>query len=113
MATAAEYRTADFRPAPDGWRIVYLLTDGTIEYEPMPGWLIREEVEYDSNTFEDIAVTGHRTVVAAQLVDCTLIPADDHSSFWHVLGPGQPDPTPEEAAAEQARRRKPATEETP
>lgn len=103
MTTNYEFRTVDFRPAPPGWRIAYATADGT-RVKPMPGWLIREEVEYDTDTYDVVARTGARDVVAAHLVGSEAERADGHDDFWRVLGPGEPDPTAEEVAAKMARR---------
>jgi hypothetical protein len=104
MAIAIAYRTIDVRPA-DGWRAVYLLEDGHI-IEPMPGWLIQEEVEYDDNTFEDIGLTGHRQLVPATVCDGELKPAQEIGGFWYVIGPGQVPPTDDDVTEERARRTK-------
>ncbi len=37
------WRDIDFRPAPPGWRAVYLEADGTVSTEHIAGWLIQEE----------------------------------------------------------------------
>lgn len=103
MNTQFKFRTVDFRPAPPGWRIAFATTLGPV-VEPMPGWLIREEVEYDTRTEDVVACTGSREVVATIVVESEAAPADSHPDFWHVLGPGEPDPTPEETAEEIARR---------
>lgn len=103
MTTDYEFRTVDFRPALSGWRIAYATPDGP-QIEPMPGWLIREEVEYDTHTGDVTARTGSRQVVAAHLVGSEAEPAHGHAEFWCVLGPGQSEPTEAEAAEEITRR---------
>lgn len=97
-----DFRTIDFRPAPPGWRIAYTITPEEPRIEPMPGWLIREEVEirYEGETCEVIARTGTREVVAARMDEAEVAPATNDVDFWCVLGPGEPDPTPEEYAEE-------------
>lgn len=104
MATDYKLRVVDFRPTPRGWRIAYATALGPI-VEPMPGWLIREEVEYDTDTGDAGTVTGFREVLAAIVVEGEASPANEHPDFWYVLGPGQLDPTPEETAEEMAARK--------
>jgi hypothetical protein len=70
----------------------------------MPGWLVREEVEYDTSTLDVIAHTGSRDVVAAHMVEGDVEPAHQHKDFWHVLGPGQLQPSLRETADEMKRR---------
>ncbi|MEU0069545.1 hypothetical protein ABZ027_08370 [Streptomyces sp. NPDC006332] len=103
MATTYRFRTVDFRTAPPGWRIAFATALGPI-VEPMPGWLIREEVEYDTRTEDSVTCTGSREVVAALVVEGEAAPAYSHPDFWQILGPGEPDPTPEETAEKVARR---------
>jgi hypothetical protein len=103
MITNHEFRTVDFRPAPRGWRLVYATIRGP-RIEPLPGWLIREEVEYDTDTYEVVARTGDRDVVPGHLVDGEIQPAHRHENFWHVLGPGQDQPSLKQTAAEMRRR---------
>lgn len=108
MATEYRFRTVDFRPAPPGWRIAFATTLGPI-VEPMPGWLIREEVEYDTRTEDFVTCTGSREVVAAQVVEGEASSVTENPEFWCVLGPGEPDPTAEETATEMKRRATNAT----
>lgn len=103
MTADYQFRTVDFRPAPPGWRIAYATSDGP-RTEPMPGWLIREEVECDTHTGDVIKRTGSREVVAAQIVESEASPVYDDHKFWCLLGPGESAPTPQEAADEMARR---------
>ncbi|NJP28074.1 hypothetical protein FLW53_28515 [Microbispora sp. SCL1-1] len=105
MKTRTSYRSVDFHPAPPGWRSVFLADDGTITTEPMPGWLIQEEIEFDAETFEDISPTGYRRVVASYMDGAELEPVSDFSGFWCVISPDQPLPTAEQAAEELASRR--------
>ncbi|KUL26611.1 hypothetical protein [Streptomyces regalis] len=103
MSTDYRFRTVDFRPAPPGWRIAFATILGPV-VEPMPGWLIREEIECDTDTGDVIKRTGSREVVAALVVESEASPAYDDPGFWHLLGPGEREPTAEETAEEMARR---------
>ncbi|MFF4836584.1 hypothetical protein [Streptomyces sp. NPDC001315] len=106
MALDYRFRTVDFRPAPEGWRTAWITADG-LDVLPMPGWLVREEFEYDSPNSDDSArSTGYRDVIAARVEDYGIeaIDATD-TSFWFILGPGQSEPTKEEVAAEISRRK--------
>lgn len=104
MPTDYKFRTVDFRPAPTGWRIAFATNDGPV-IEPMPGWLIREEIEYDTRTADVVTRTGFREVVAAIVVESEASPATEHPDFWHVLGPSEPPPTAEATAAVMAQRK--------
>ena len=94
MHTDTYWDTIDFRPAPTGWQLAFLPDDpdqGLI-LEPLPGWLIQENVTFDTRTFEDLPSTGRteRRVIAAMVVPGEdLNPADNHPNFWMELGPGQ------------------------
>ncbi|MFF4823130.1 hypothetical protein ACFY20_08845 [Streptomyces sp. NPDC001312] len=100
MATEYCMRTVDFRPAPAGWRIVWL-TDSGVDIAPMPGWIVREELECERGRS-----TGYRDVVATRVEDHGAEPISlgTDVNFWYVLGPGEPEPTLEAAAAERERR---------
>ncbi|MFI1394091.1 hypothetical protein [Streptomyces sp. NPDC020681] len=104
MATDVKFRVIDVRPT-DGWRVA-LITPNGLSLEPMPGWLVQEEVEYDDHTLEDTGLTGFRQIVASVCVDGDLQPIDDVGGFWLVIGPGQLEPTPDEVAKETDRRRR-------
>ncbi len=98
------FRTIDLRPA-DGWRATYLYATG-LHIEHMAGWLIQEEVEYDTDTSEDTGPTGFRRIVAAVYdeEDRELKPTADDGCFWTVLAPGQPEPDQTQVDAELALR---------
>ncbi len=108
--TAYGWEDWDFRPAPAGWRVVYL-TDSDEpgwESEPMPGWLVQYEYEFSRRSFESVderpLAERPRRVVAAVIEGHWLTAADTVSNFWCVLGPGAPDPTPEQAREERDSR---------
>ena len=111
MAIASSFRTIDVRPA-EGWRVA-LLTPGGLGIEPMPGWLIQEEVQYDDVTLEDTGMTGFRRIVACVSVDGDLEPLDEVGGVWRVIGPGQPEPSPGQVAAEMELRRRTAEQVRP
>lgn len=100
------WRTVDFHPAGPGWLAVY--TDDppgrTFTYA-VAGWLTQEEItkKWLGDPGEP---TGARRVVAAVLDGDELTPAAAASNFWCVLGPGDPQPTSDEEAAERARQRR-------
>lgn len=100
-----DYRTLGFQPAPPGWRTVWLDDQG-IHIYPMPGWITQTEAEYDGFSHEYLRDTDYRNTVATRVEDYGVEPirvSDGH--FWFVLGPDEPEPTKEEAAAERARRK--------
>jgi hypothetical protein len=109
-------RIIDFRPAPPGWRLVYLM-DGTPEgyvTAPMPGWLIQEEVYYsrqDTIDDEDTPAPANRgrSVTAAGCDGAYLFPAESAENFWRVLGPDEDDPLDEQVEEEKASRREAAS----
>lgn len=113
MAPDYRFRTVDFRPAPEGWRTAWITPSG-LYIAPMPGWVIREEFEYDSPNSDEGRSTGSRDIVAARVEDYGIeaIDAADRS-FWLILGPGEPTPTEEETAAEAARRTERGTKGAP
>ncbi len=100
----------DFRPAPAGWRVVYLEDEDEPGWmsEPMPGWLVQYEYEFSRRSFESVderpLTERPRRIVAAVIEDYWLSAADTVSNFWMVLGPGAPDPTAEQARAEREQR---------
>ncbi len=92
--TDTYWDTIDFRPAPNGWQLAYLTNnpEQPLTLEPLPGWLIQENVTFDIRTMEDLPTAGRRErrIIAAMVVPGEeLYPADDHSDFWMELGPGQ------------------------
>jgi hypothetical protein len=101
-----EWRDIDFRPAPNGWRVLYL--DDTEEVGwgawPMAGWLIQEYAE-DDGYHEGVGADEDRKpgdrprrVIAAVVEDLELVPVDSPMfDPWTIIGPGDPDPTREQA----------------
>lgn len=104
MAIDYRFRTLDVRPV-DGWQAAFLYATG-LHLEPMPGWLIQEEVEFDDVSYEDVRVTGCRQVVPAIYCDedHELKPAAADGCFWMVLAPGQHEPGKGRVEQELARR---------
>lgn len=101
-------RTIDFRPAPTGWRIVWLSAlEAGYSTSPLPGWLIQEEVARDELTDHPLDTPDERDryVMPAFLRD-GFVPesVEGIPEFWYVIGPGEPPPTDEEVAAERAAR---------
>jgi hypothetical protein len=119
------WNTIDFRPAPPGWRVVFLW-DKQREVLPIAGWLIQERYSQGSQDpyplsdalGDDEKVFGRRRRVIAgtavkgygwvvQAIDDNL---DDVADVWRILGPGEPEATDEEEKEERAARaaKKPA-----
>lgn len=86
------YETTDFRPAPPGWRVLYFTDDGHISTS-LAGWLIQDETETGGSARRR---TGYRQAAAAVMDDWSVEPVTDSRNFWCVLGPTDPDPTPEQ-----------------
>lgn len=99
MPVRYTWTEVDFRPAPLGWRLVYLIDD-QVQIVPMPGWLIEEQHE-DRAPFTR---TGSRRVVAADMDEYAVDSVAGRSAFWMVLGPEQDEPTPDDITAEITRR---------
>lgn len=95
----------DFRPAPDGWRVLFLDQDENLDIKPMPGWLILGESAHDTTWDLPGTPTGGRMVAAAAEWKGVLEAAHDDDAFVKVLGPGEPVPSREEALTEVKRRR--------
>lgn len=91
------YRSVDFRPvAVPGWRVVFRDGSGWTS-RPLAGWIVQEEVEMDHLGNE--TPTGYRYATAAIMLDeADPEVAERCQGFWKVLGPGEPDPTPEDEA---------------
>ena len=111
MKQTSGWRDIDFRPAPPGWRAVYLGTHGTVSTEHIAGWLIQEEESHAQSGRQhprgDISPEDrNRRIVAAfhnlQAIAALPVEVDAIGGLWRILAPGQPDPTAEEinAAAE-------------
>ena len=102
------WRTIDFRPAPAGWRAIGLSEDedGRGWYSlALPGWLIQEECRYAGAAMDEPAEDRDRRIVAAFDENGRLWEADESmTDFWYVVGPGDPDPSQEEATRERACR---------
>lgn len=95
----------------DGWRVVYIHEpdeDGPgWSGTPLAGWGIFEVTEHPVKGEVGVPVERDREihgVVATSEgeVYCTA----EMANLWRYLAPGEPDPTPEEVAAEQARRKR-------
>jgi hypothetical protein len=108
MRQTPGWRDIDFRPAPPGWRAVYLDTHGTVSTEHIAGWLIQEEVSHAQSgrlhPRGDISAEDrNRRVVPAfhdvQASGAVLVGIDVIAGPWRILAPGQPDPTAEEINA--------------
>jgi len=108
------WRTLDFKPAPPGWRVIYL-NPGDREVLPMAGWLVQDSYLLDLATTEEHEDdTTERRVIAAVCTDAegwtVRAVDDDEDHLWTVLAPGEPEPTQDEEAAERARRAEPGTD---
>ncbi|MDQ7905503.1 hypothetical protein RB614_13315 [Phytohabitans sp. ZYX-F-186] len=106
------YRDIDFRPAAvPGWRALWIDNDGRLKSDSIVGWLIQESyvVEDDGEEHppDKPAADRERRIVAAIHAPgwgAMVTSAATEVDVWCVLGPDQPDPTPEEVAAEHHRR---------
>ncbi|HEY9416965.1 MAG TPA: hypothetical protein VIQ30_19580 [Pseudonocardia sp.] len=91
------WHTIDFRPAPPGWRVASLSNDtGKVTYYALPGWLVQADEDGDHRVVAgEVDWDGE---VARQLIGLWNV------SAWYVLGPGDPDPSPDEVKEELERR---------
>jgi hypothetical protein len=106
-----QWHVDEFVAAPTGWRIVCLNDRGAVRNHPLPGWLIQEEVAYDSNGCpddEDFQSTRPiRRVIAATHVSGEVVPVyDGVADFWRIAAPYDQAPTPQEIRTELERREK-------
>jgi hypothetical protein len=101
------WRDIDFRPAPPGWRVIEIGDDGWNAL-PLAGWVIQElaregrEPSYDDLALDMPAEDRPRRVAPAVHENAWLLSELD-PDVW-VFGPGQPDPTDAEIAAERTLR---------
>lgn len=112
-----QYDDYDFRPcAVPGWRVAYLdpKADDLHHVWAMAGWLVQVEHRYtirpSGHDCEDRPLDQRPRQMAPAHMDGTGYLSDptEDDSFWYILGPSDPAPTREQAAAElrerQARR---------
>jgi hypothetical protein len=102
------WRTLDFKPAPPGWRVVYLNSDKR-QVVPMAGWIVQELylLDIDADQAHDVESPERRVFpgVCLDAYGWEVEPVDsDASLLWMILGPGQTEPGEEEEAEERARR---------
>ncbi len=106
----------DFRPAPPGWRVAHVseidiegYTNGLF-IAPLPGWLVQVENRFDERTGwndddQPPRAQRERRIIAASHSGSQLEAIDyQYESFWYVLSPDEPDPTPAETRAELTAR---------
>ncbi|MGO2779707.1 hypothetical protein [Glutamicibacter arilaitensis] len=92
-----------FSPA-EGWRVVHLDDDAPSGFwiEPMAGWLTVAETEICSRTYNPVEnqppLTERRRDVRPAVFADFMVDVSEEASFWKLLAPGQPDPTPEDVA---------------
>jgi hypothetical protein len=97
-------------PAP-GWRAVYLDSEDSEgpgwSDEPLVGWGVFHVTSYGAAEWPGTDEgTDQGNEIHGVVLDGTSAEVpDDVINFWRYLGPGQPDPTPDEVAEERARRR--------
>jgi hypothetical protein len=112
--TETNWRVIDFRPAPPGWRAMYVLDNNgqpDLASQPLAGWLIQEECRGYDRTGRFVTVEAEpddrmRRIVAAELTG--VVPGEVvevGANVWMVLGPEQPDPSREQVLAEYGRQR--------
>lgn len=101
----ADYLHVDFRPAPVGWRAVWIHQSGHSVTRPMVGWLIQERAKGGRPTASIPACDRDRRVVPAFADpdwDWGLFPCVDAGAGYllaGVLTPGEHDPRPAELGA--------------
>jgi hypothetical protein len=104
----SEYHSVGFTPAPPGWTIVALDEHGRVGTQPLPGWLVQEEVAYGEHGPKPESLQSsrpHTRVVAAAPDLDELIPVCDIVwGFWYVAPPGAPQPTPARIQTEMKHR---------
>lgn len=101
-----QWITIDFKPAPAGWRVVYLNdaddhTGRHILVQPMPGWLIERSTTRPNSV----------RVVATYMDFAEPIPVDTIGNYWRTIGPDERVPTMDDAF-EEWRDRNPDAELT-
>lgn len=106
------WQTADFRPAPPGWKVVCLFEKNRVIY-PIAGWLIQDRRLYDSDNdrmIPDDVPVDRRVIpgICIREYGWMVEPIDEGSErdefTWKILAPGDPEPNEAEEAEEQARR---------
>lgn len=94
----------------EGWRVVSLDegTENGIWIDPMAGWLTVAETRICKRTFQPIEdqppLTERPREVRPGVYTDFMEDASESDSFWKVLAPGQPEPTPDEIKAEHEQR---------
>lgn len=102
-----QWRDIDFRPAPAGWRVIFVAPKPPHWFSrPLAGWIIQEQAHLDHRGHveaDNLAASDRdRRIVAGvhdpegQLVLEAAI-SDWYGEVWLVVGPGQEDPTTNEA----------------
>lgn len=99
------WSTVDFRPAPDGWRLVFVNAEfGCHRIEHMAGWLIQQRTYNDPNTRRREtcrrvmpAAHGDTWIWGGEVLDADDLAAGDE--LYAVLAPEQDDPTEDEIKA--------------
>lgn len=98
----------DFKPAPHGWRAVYLDSGQRFTF-PVVGWLIQESYRLDPDTDEKHFDPRPERRVIPGICDpedgWEVSPIDTEITFlWKILAPGDPEPSEEEEREERERR---------
>lgn len=97
------WRNTDFRPvAVPGWRAVFFRGGSGWVTHPLAGWVVQDQIECDEERGIELP-TGTRRFMAATagVIDGCVLTVDVSRSFWKVLGPGEPDPTPGDEARDR------------
>ena len=100
----------DFRPAPPGWRLVYLTNlAGTIPYiVDMPGWMVQQRRGMDDRRVVAANIDPAGQLYPAGEGEVGPTPTYEAEQFWGVLSPTDPAPTHKAAVTvlreRQARR---------
>jgi hypothetical protein len=104
------WETVDVRPVQPGWRVVHIVEGNsgpTTSIGPMAGWLIQErqrfiEGETDGKPRQPNA--ERRVIAGEPTPDGYADPVNQESTFWLVLAPDEPEPSPKDLERELARR---------
>jgi hypothetical protein len=107
--TYTDYQPVSLSPAADGWRAAYIDNpeDDALgvgwSADPLIAWAVYEvtvrPVEGSTARERKLGREIHG-VVFGDYPQCP----EEMSNFWRYLKPGEPDPSPAEVSAEQARR---------
>src|SRR3712207_6723155 len=104
--TDNRWHDVDFRPAPPGWRAIYLDAQDRPVVEQIAGWLIQEKGARPVPPAHPESPRPVRRVVPAfhRVADWGVdpIPLDQVAGLYRIVAPGEAVPSAEEIADEKA-----------